>query len=677
MKVLDFPLAKVTIGFVTGIILSYYQHFSTSAAIIIFCLSSLLFITLFTFNRGNKKLAVYFGVSVYLISFSIGILTLLFHTEKLHKTNYTHLENVFTSPKTVTLTIREKLKSNDYSDRYIALVNTINNKSFSGRIILNVQKDSIKTSLIIGNIIQLKTILQRNNPNKNPNQFDYSQYLADKQIYAQIHCHKSEILVNSRIEKDIWFYTGKLHSRIVRHLEKASFSKDEMTVALALILGQQQEIAADIIQDYQYSGATHVLSVSGLHVGFIMLFITFILKPIPNNRKGSLLKLTAILVSLGMFAVISGLSPSVLRSVVMFSFLACGNHLRRNGNIYHTLLVSILLILLFQPYFLFDVGFQLSYIALFFILWLQPLLKKLWTPKHKISTYIWDALTVSFAAQIGTFPLCLYYFHQFPSLFFVTNIVILPILSFIMIAGIIVMIIAVFAIPPDFIIQIFQKSVFLLNYTIHIVASMESFVIKNISFNFYYLIAFYVLTFAIIIYYKKRSYSRFVFILVSIIFTQTAFILTKEKTQSEEELIVYNSKKSTIISDRKGSSITLFSRDTLPNQKTEQYILTSYLIENYITSKRRKKLENLLYFNNNKILIIDSSGIIPPKCQPDILLLTQSPKLNLDRILDEIKPKTIIADASNSYSFITLWKKSCLKNNIPFHATAEKGYYKF
>ena len=206
---------------------------------------------------------------------------------------------------------------------------------------------------------------------------------------------------------------------------------------------------------------------------FIMIFINFILKPIPNTKKGSFIKLISILISLATFAIISGLSPSVLRSVVMFSFLAIGNHLRRSGSIYHTLLVSILLILLFEPYFLFDVGFQLSYLAVFFIVWLQPVLKQIWTPKRKISKTIWNALTVSFAAQIGTLPLCLYYFHQFPGLFFVTNIVIIPLLSFIMIAGIIVMILTIFIVPPILLIEIFEKSIYLLNQTIHIVASFD------------------------------------------------------------------------------------------------------------------------------------------------------------------------------------------------------------
>ena len=140
-------------------------------------------------------------------------------------------------------------------------------------------------------------------------------------------------------------------------------------------------------------------------MGFIFLFLNFILKPIPNTKKGSFIKLSIILFSLFLFALIAGLSPSIVRSVTMFSFVAIGLHLRRSVNIYHTLLVSMLLILLFQAYFLFDVGFQLSYLAVFFIVWFQPILVSYWKPKNKIAKYGWDILTVSFAAQIGTLPL--------------------------------------------------------------------------------------------------------------------------------------------------------------------------------------------------------------------------------------------------------------------------------
>ncbi|HEU0126395.1 MAG TPA: ComEC/Rec2 family competence protein, partial [Flavobacterium sp.] len=386
--------------------------------------------------------------------------------------------------------------------------------------------------------------------------------------------------------------------------------------------------------------------------------------------------LTSILISLAGFAIISGISPSVLRSVVMFSFLAIGNHLRRNGNIYHTLLVSILLILLFEPYFLFDVGFQLSYLALFFILWLQPILKNIYKPKNKITLYIWEALTVSFAAQIGTLPLCLFYFHQFPGLFFVTNIIILPVLSFIMIAGIIVMLIAIFTSPPLIIIMIFEKSIYLLNLMIHGVASIESFVIRDISFNSYYLLSFYLLIISFIIWIKKPNYSKLIFILSTVILVQLSFILTKIQKESERELIVYNEKNNTLVSERIGSKIVLFTRDINLEKNSKNRNINPYLVGNSIALTKVEATKNLLYFKNKKILIIDSSGIYPFNLKPDILILTQTPKINLDRLLKNIHPKIIISDGSNSNSIQNLWKNSCIKRNIPFHSTTEKGYYK-
>ncbi|PXY41596.1 competence protein ComEC [Flavobacterium cheongpyeongense] len=675
MKVLNYPLTKVTICFIIGIIFSYYTQaglyfiYPTLVALFVFTLAYFL-------SHKRDIYLSFFSISTYLTTFFIGCLTLSFHTESLQKTNYTNCKKAFEKPQFITLCLREKLKGNEYNDRYVALIRQIENQKYSGKTIINIQKDSLPNALIIGNIICLKTTLQDNPSPKNPNQFDYGKYLKDKQIYAQIYATKSEISIHKTIQKDIWYYTAKLHARIVHNLTRNNFNPSEMNVALALILGQRQEISPETIQDYQFSGATHILSVSGLHVGFIMLFISFILKPIGNNPKGSLIKLIAILTSLIIFAVISGLSPSVLRSVVMFSFLAIGTYLRRSGNTYHTLLVSILLILLFEPYFLFDIGFQLSYLALFFILWLQPILKNLWNPKNKIIINIWDVLTVSFAAQIGTLPLCLYYFHQFPGLFFITNIVIIPILSLIMIVGIIVMILAVFNIAPLFLIQILEKSIYLLNKVIHFIASFDSFVIRNISFNNYYLFAFYIWIIITIIWIKKPKFSKLIGVLVSIILLQISFLFTKKNIQSQHEIIVYNTKKKTIISERDGEDVTFFCNDNVLNKASKNNIVNSYLVGNFCRLKNETKIKNMLYLNNKKIFIIDSSGIYPQTIQPDILIFIQSPKINLDRILKSLHPKIIIADASNSYSIQKYWKATCLKQKIPFHATSEKGFYK-
>ena len=478
------------------------------------------------------------------------------------------------------------------------------------------------------------------------------------------------------MEKNIWYYTSRLRTRIIHNLEKSNFNKIELNVAIALIMGQQQDISPEIIKDYQYAGAVHILSVSGLHIGFILLFVTFILKPFPNTKRGSFIKLIIILLSLSLFGLIAGLAPSVVRSVTMFSFVAIGNHLRRSVNIYHTLLVSILLILLFEPSFLFDVGFQLSYVALFFILWLQPLLASIWLPKNKILKYIWDILTVSFAAQIGTLPLSIYYFHQFPGLFFVTNLVIIPLLSFIMILGVLVMVLAAFNYVPYFLSQPLEWSIFYLNKIINSIASLEQFIIQNIPLNTYLLISFYLLIISAIIWFKKPSFNKFAFFLVSIIILQISYFKNQWNIQNQQEWVVFNLKRNTVIAERNGNEVTLYANDSLLKVARKSNMLTSYLVGNFSSLETKKRIQNTAFFKGKRILIMDSLGNYPNNVKPDVLVLTQSPKINLDRLFQNLKPKIVVADASNYKSIQNYWKATCYKQKIPFHATAEKGFYK-
>jgi competence protein ComEC len=154
---------------------------------------------------------------------------------------------------------------------------------------------------------------------------------------------------------------------------------------------------------------------------------------------------------------------------------------------------------------------------------------------------------------------------------------------------------------------------------------------------------------------------------------QLAFILTKIETEKGEELIIYNERNNTLISERLGRNLVLFTRDTIMENNRN---INSYLVGNSIALSRIKKIKNVLYFKNTKILIIDSTKTLPEKVNPDILILTQTSKINLDRLLQNIRPKIVIADGSNSNSIQKYWKNSCLKKNIPFHSTKEKGYYR-
>ncbi|MFN9111051.1 MAG: ComEC/Rec2 family competence protein, partial [Bacteroidota bacterium] len=428
---------------------------------------------------------------------------------------------------------------------------------------------------------------------------------------------ESQYRVNRVFQKDIFYYSDGLRTKLLENLKKIHFSPIELNVLAALLLGQQQEINQAIIRDYQMAGAIHILSVSGLHVGFIVLFLNFILKQLPKKKWANLLKLTVTLLCLWGFALIAGLSPSVIRSVTMFSFVAIGLYLNRKTNMFHTLLVSLLIILLFEPSFLFDVGFQLSYVALFFILWLQPLISQFWTPKNKILSYFWDIVTVSFAAQIGTFPISIYYFHQFPGLFFLTNLIVIPFLSVIMASGLLLMTLSLLGLMPVSLVFFVEKSITTLNQFIHWIATFDEFVFTNIPLTNTMLLTYYLLIVSTVLYLSKPIFRRMLLFLISGVLLQVSYLHAKWETEHAQEWIVFNLSKSTLLVDRIGAKVTVYKDFS----GTKNDPLQPYLVANFSEVIYEYTLPKLMFAQNKKIAILDSSRYYPKGENPDILLL--------------------------------------------------------
>ncbi|MBC7606288.1 MAG: ComEC family competence protein [Burkholderiales bacterium] len=672
MKVLQFPLAKITLWFVVGIWLAHNEKFSPE--LVFSALSVAVLILVFAFYDARKQFVqnFYFGIAAYGLSFCIGLSTWAIHNDYLQKDNYIHKIKTDQETHVISVVLREKLKSSSDQVRYIALVQRIDGLESSGKIIINLNKNQFKNTFCIGNQLQIKGTIFKHKRPQNPNQFDYGEYLINKSVLAQMYPSNDAVSAKKFVEQDAFYYSDALRNRILTNLDSSGFRTTELNIIAALILGQQQDIDPEILYDYQVAGAIHILSVSGLHVGFLLLFLNFLLRYLPNSRSASWLKLGIVLFSLWGFAILAGLSPSVIRSVTMFSFVALGMHLKRKTNVFHTLLVSAFLILLFEPSFLFDVGFQLSYVALFFILWWQPILSKLWAPDNKVVKYFWEILTVSLAAQMGTLPLSIYYFHQFPGLFFATNLIVIPFLSIIMGLGLLVMVMAAFNFIPVVLSQLLEWSVWILNKMIHWIASFKTFIIQDISFNSYMLLGLYALLFSILIFFEKPNFKKGIVAIVCLFIFQSSYIVSKWSAQNQKEWIVFNSKKSTLIAERDGFDVTVYSNQPT----TENKLLKSYLIANFCTIQNQKPLKNVAYFNGKKIIVIDSLGVYPKNVHPDIVVIRQSPKINLERVLLTCKPTMVVADGSNFKSAVNRWQGTCQKAKIPFHATAEKGFYR-
>lgn len=675
MRVLQFPLIKITASFVLGLLIAYYTKPAFLFSLIALLLSLLTLFSVYFYAKSKLVITNLFGITALSTALFIGIFTSVTQDPTRNKTHYIHSISNQNKNCAVVLIIKEKLKTTAVSNRFVAQIISLDGKVTCGKVLLNLKK-STPLKIDIGFKLQAIGTIRKTMPPMNPNQFDYGKYLENQHIYGQIYVNITSIKSSRIKEKSVFYYASLLRNKIIQNLEKNHFHKSELSVVVALILGQQQDISPEIVRDYQYAGAVHVLSVSGLHVGFILLFITFLLKPFPNSRSGALVKLIIVITFLWAFGLLAGFAPSVVRSVTMFSFVAVGMFLRRSVNIYNTIAISALLILLFQPSFLMDVGFQLSYVALYFIVWLQPLLASLWIPKYKLTSYLWDIITVSFAAQIGTFPMSIYYFHQFPGLFFVTNLVILPGMSLILGLGVIVMFLAAFDWIWLPLLKALEWSIWLLNKVIAWVASFEGFVFKDIPLSIYIMWGLYVLIFCVIIWFKKPTFKKLLVVLFVTISLQSLAISIKYFNQKVEELLVFNCKAASVITKRYGDQVSVYFSNNSPNNNYANLALNSYLVGNSCDLKAKDSLANLIYFKRKKILVIDREGKYLSTVAPDILLLVNNPKTNMEKAFQIIKPKLVVADGSNYKYYCKLWKATCKKQKIPFHNTAEKGFYK-
>mgnify|MGYP000958972988 FL=1 len=673
MKLLNFNIIKLSVCLIIGILIGYFYNTPAISLLYISAILLLLFTISYFVAKNQFIKTIWFGMIGYTIMICIGILNVSIHNPLNNSTHYSNLINQKNdSTKLITLKIREVLKSSIYDDKYIVDLIKINDLQVSGKSILNIKKDSLNNTLKVDDVYIIKTSLRDVNPPLNPGQFNYKNYLEKQYIYHQLFVTKEMLFDLKKSHQTVFGIANKIREHINFKLIKYSFKPDELAIINAILLGQRQNISEDVYTSYRNAGAIHILAISGLHIGIILIMLSSIFKPLERLRYGIYIKTILIVLILWSFAIIAGLSASVTRAVSMFSIVAIGMHLKRPTNIYNTLAISIFILLLFKPLFLFDVGFQLSYLAVFGIVSINPTLDNLWKPKYWLFKKLWQTLTVTLSAQIGILPISLFYFHQFPGLFFLTNLLIIPLLGIILGFGIIIILLAVLNILPLALANLFGLLINYMNHFVGWVAEQEAFLIKDISFNLLYVVIFYLLIFSCFRFIINRNYKRFLLLLTSIIAAQIIFIYTKMESPKNQFLIFHKSRYSLLGNSQSNKLILNENLDSISKQKDR--IIKDYMVSNHIKSLETDSLQSVYLIGNKKLLVIDSLGIYNLKTlKPDYVLLRNSPKINLTRLIALLNPKLIIADGSNYKTYVERWKMTCDKTKTPFHQTHEKG----
>lgn len=311
----------------------------------------------------------------------------------------------------------------------------------SKNLLLYLSKDSAGQQLKSGDELFVFARIAPPKNNGNPDEFDYARFLLHKEVSGTGFVGRGDwVWIASHPEQSLLQVALSYRDKILTIYRSLGFDKEEFAVLSALTVGYKDELDDEIREAYSISGASHVLALSGLHIGFLYALLLFCLRVLPERFKGFLLLRAALIIAaLWGFAFFTGLSPSVVRSVIMFSLLALGSLFSQKGIPLNTLAIAAMAMLLFNPAWLFDVGFQLSFCAVVAISLIYPLLYRLLPVSNRFLKWLWGLLCVSLAAQVGTAPLVLIYFSRFSTYFLLTNVLVIPLVSLIMYVAVIML----------------------------------------------------------------------------------------------------------------------------------------------------------------------------------------------------------------------------------------------
>jgi len=683
------PLFRLLIPLILGVFCSIFLSVDSEIFTPLLAFFFLLFLLMIFFKRTTNKYRNrwMFGFSVYLLLFAFSLF-ITAHYQNIDKENhFSNFESDYCIAKLSEDAI-EKEKSVKIEVEVIAVQKDSFIQNTIGNAILYLEKDTNAINLQYGDQIVVKSNWKAIDGPTNPAQFDYKKFLANSDIFHQ------QYLTNMHwkmFEKQKGFSVRATAFLWQKHLldvlKSHHFEQQELAVSSALLLGYKDMLDRDTILTYSSSGAMHVLAVSGLHVGIIYLVLSSLLFFFDKIKYGNYMKAFLLVLALWAYAFLTGLSPSVLRAATMFSFVTIGSSLKRQTNIYNTLAASAFVLILYNPYIILKVGFQLSYLAVLGIVYLQPKLYNLYRTSNWLLDKIWVITTVSIAAQLATFPLGMYYFHQFPNYFLLSNLFVIPLATFIINGGILLFVVSTIPIIPNYIAWVVNKMLLFLNFSVEWVDSLPFSLTLGISISAFETLLIYLLILLFIPAIVNQNFRNIKIALLLTVFLLSYQIYEKMNMQKQSYFIVYDVPGERAIDFVDGDKNYFLADEDLVNDQSkmrfhimhyrwERRVQESTLISTIFTSKSYLKRENYIQFQDKKILLVDenfkkSENI--SEIQFDFVVISDKVKVDLENI----NCRKLIIDSSVSYYKQEQIKKECYKWSIPFYNVSTDGAYLF
>jgi competence protein ComEC len=684
------PFIRFLFPLIAGIILQWHFQIQPGVLWVALCTSAIITVTFFFIPFFERyKLSVLSGMAVTVLFIALGGV-LSWYKNIQHDKNW--FGKYYNSETTLVVTLLEdpveKIKSykaNASVDLFLKNDSCIKTK---GTIILYFKKDSSLSGIEYGTRLVISKPLQEIKNSGNPGGFDYKRYSLFQGITHQAYLKENEFEILSSTNKTLFQqFINNSRSKVLSILRNNIKGEKELGLAEALLIGYKDDLDKTLVQSYSNTGVVHVIAISGLHLGLIYWLLTWFFKPLQKRKLNPIaigwLRPIFILTGLWLFSLLAGAQPSVLRSAFMFTCIVLGDSFARKSSIYNTLALSALLLLCINPYWLWDVGFQLSYGAvLSIVIFMQPIYHWFYI-KNKILDFIWKLNAVTIAAQILTVPIGIYHFHQFPNYFLLTNFLAVPLSSLILLGEILLCVVSFIPHIATFIGKILSGLIWIMNSYIERIELLPFSLWDGLQISILQAILLLGVAAGLGFWLMEKSKTGLKYALAALLGFVVLRAVSFIQANNRQQLIVYNVPQKTAIDFINGREY-LFVGD--PDLLADDFVRNFHIkpsrvlhrIEPAINFENYQQQKNLIVFNGKKILSINETKHFSPlkeKIRVDLLLVSGNPKLFFNELAETFSVKQVVFDGSCPAWKINYWKKDCDSSHIPYHDVSEKGAF--
>lgn len=689
MNYSNYPILKILIPYVSGILITYFGnvfiHSPMILYLIIFCN---LLISIILYRRLSFQRQWMAGLFIWGAALLLGM-ALTF--PKINPKIPTEvIKNIANNRQFVAQVLEHPLEKKKSIKLIMQIREVLGEQTINRNAVIYVKKDSLSRQLKYGDVLLLNTQLSPISPPENPNSFDNQTYMRRKGILftGYVPAHAWQWLQNGKVNY-VKQYAYRIQQYFSKLFAESGLQGDEYAIITAILLGNDDTMEPELKAQYASAGVSHILCVSGMHVGIIFMIFNFLLRPMELYQKTRIVKALLLLLFIWAYACITGLAPSVQRAAAMFTFVTIGNLLNRNANIFHSLFASLFILLLFNPLLLFEIGFEMSYLAVFGIVILQKPIVSIFKPKHKIGNYFWELISVSVAAQLATFPLSIYYFGQFPNYFLLSNLSVISLSFVVVVTGVVLLATSWIGFVAHWVGLLLTYEIKLMNFLIKTIESLPFAVTDMISYSVIQVIICYMCIFFAYRYFTKRQLKIKYIMLTTIVLLLFSFGYDKWKSTQQSDVTVYSVDKMSVIGfNHHGSGILLADSAVnelcydfnIKNHERKQKISSTIVpIDTpYYRSDGFTKIGNFIDYEGNTFYLLSGKEKIYAVGTPlktDFLYLRHNPKISFRKLSEIVDFQYVIIDKSNSEYYTQKWLDSCRFYQIPCYSIRRNGYF--